>query len=96
LVRYYDEIEDPMDLGTISQNLTEGSYTTMEEFGKDVELVFSNCRKFNTPLTYPVTCADAVEKTFRKEWAKAIERKLSWTEKRSLQGVMTAIVKEDV
>jgi transcription initiation factor TFIID subunit 2 len=96
LGRYYDEIKDPMDFATISQNLAEGSYATMEEFGKDVDLVFSNCRKFNPPLTYPVTCADVVEKVFRKEWAKATEKKLSWIEKRSLQGVMTVIVKEDV
>jgi transcription initiation factor TFIID subunit 2 len=29
-------------------------------------------------LTLPVTCADIVEKAFRKEWAKAMEKKLSW------------------
>ena len=85
-----------MDFGTISQNLNQGSYSTMEEFAQDIELVFSNCRTFNPPLTYPVTCADVVEKAFRREWAKAMEKKLSWLEKRSLQGVMTTIVREDL
>lgn len=85
-----------MDFGTIGLKLTEGKYPAMEEFAKDADLVFSNCRKFNPPTTYPVNCADAVEKVFKKEWAKAFERKLSWTEKRSLQGLMSALVKEDM
>jgi transcription initiation factor TFIID subunit 2 len=85
-----------MDFGTISQNLNQESYATMEEFAQDIELVFSNCRTFNPPSTYPVTCADVIEKAFRREWAKATEKKLSWLEKRSLQGVMTTIVREDL
>lgn len=83
-----------MDFGTISNKLTQGKYSTMEELGSDIELVFSNCRQFNPPATFPVTCADVVERAFKKEWPKAIERKLSWMEKRGLQGVMTALVKE--
>ena len=93
---YLEEISHPMDLGTISQKLNQADYITMEEFAKDVELVFTNCRTFNPPLTLPVTCADIVAKAFRKEWAKATEKKLSWPEKRSLQGVMTTIVREDM
>ena len=85
-----------MDFGTMGQRLTEGKYSTMEEFAKDVELVFSNCRKFNPPTTYPCNCADAVEKVFRREWAKVLEKKLSWAEKRSLQGLMTTLVKDDM
>jgi transcription initiation factor TFIID subunit 2 len=83
-----------MDFGTISGKLNQNKYVTMENFGNDVELVFSNCRQFNPPETYPVTCTDVVERAFRKEWPKAIERKLSWVEKRGLQGVMTTLVKE--
>ncbi|EGO05242.1 hypothetical protein SERLA73DRAFT_82815 [Serpula lacrymans var. lacrymans S7.3] len=93
---YYDEIENPMDFGTMTQRLNEGKYSTMEEFAKDVELVFRNCRKFNPPTTYPVSCAEAVERAFRKEWSKAMEKKLSWTEKRSLQGMMGSLIKEDI
>ena len=83
-----------MDFGTISTKLNQNKYVTMGDFAKDVELVFSNCRQFNPPETYPVTCADVVERVFKKEWPKAIERKLSWVEKRGLQGVMTVLVKE--
>ncbi|KAI6031377.1 hypothetical protein BKA83DRAFT_4199448 [Pisolithus microcarpus] len=93
---YFDEIAHPMDFGTMSQKLTEGKYVTMEEFVKDAELVFSNCRQFNPPTTYPVNCADAVDKVFKREWAKALEKKLSWVEKRSLQGLMTSLVKDEI
>lgn len=80
----------------MGQHLTEGKYSTMEEFAKDVELVFSNCRQFNPPTTYPVNCADVVEKVFKREWTKSVEKKLSWAEKRSLQGLMTSLVKDDM
>jgi transcription initiation factor TFIID subunit 2 len=85
-----------MDFGTISKNVAQGVYLSMEEFAADVELVFTNCRTFNPPLTYPVTCADVVEKAFRKEWTKAMEKKLSWQEKRGLQGVMSNMVRDDM
>jgi transcription initiation factor TFIID subunit 2 len=91
--RYLDEIEHPMDFGTMVTKLNEGQYETMDDFRKDVELIFSNCRKFNPPGTFPVTCADAVEKVFKKEWPR-LERKLSWTEKRGLQGVMSNLIKD--
>jgi transcription initiation factor TFIID subunit 2 len=85
-----------MDLGTMSTKLNEGKYATMEDFKEDMELVFSNCRQFNPPGTMPVACAAAVEKAFKKEWPKAMERKLSWTEKRGLQSILTNIGKEQV
>ena len=85
-----------MDLGTMSVKLEQQQYETMENFKKDVELIFSNCRKFNRPEDYPTLCASIVEKVFKKEWPKAMERKLTWQEKRGLQGIMTTLVKEPV
>ena len=83
-----------MDFGTMSKNLSLGKYSTMEEFARDADLVFANCRRFNPPQTYPVLCADAVERVFKKEWAKAMEKKLSFSEKRALLGLMTTLVKD--
>jgi len=76
------------------QNLNSSKYSTMEEVYQDTELVFSNCRLFNPPTTYPVQCADVVERVFKKEWARVAEKKMPWTEKRSLQSLMTALVKD--
>jgi transcription initiation factor TFIID subunit 2 len=85
-----------MDLGTMSTKLEQGQYETMEIFKKDMELIFSNCRKFNLPEDYPTVCAGIVEKAFKREWPKAMERKLTWQEKRNLQGIVAALVKEPV
>ena len=76
--------------------VNDSSYATMEDFKKDVELVFANCRQFNIKDTYPWICADIVEKVFKKEWPKAMERKLAWQEKRGLQGILSKIMKEPV
>lgn len=91
---YYDEIKNPMDFGTMKTKLDQGLYSTMDEFANDVHLVLANCRKFNPPTTDPTICADIVEKLFRKEWAKAMEKKLSFQEKRSIQAVMNKLAHE--
>jgi len=85
-----------MDLGTIGSKLQRGQYQTMEDVKKDLELIFSNCRQFNPPATFPITCAEAVEKVLKREWPKAMERKLSGSEKRALQGILSTIIKEPV
>lgn len=91
---YFDEIKHPMDFGTMMQNLNSSKYSTREEFSRDVELVISNCRLFNPPTTYPVQCADVVERTFKREWVRTAEKKMTWTEKRGLQSLMTTLVKD--
>lgn len=88
---YYEEIKNPMDFGTMKAQLDSGHYSTMEEFAADVNLIFSNCRAFNPPTTHPTICADAVERAFKKEWVKAMEKKLTFQEKRSLQSAMTKL-----
>ncbi|KAJ7611016.1 hypothetical protein FB45DRAFT_329816 [Roridomyces roridus] len=93
---YLEEIAHPMDFGTISQNLSAQVYETMEDFKRDVDLVFNNCRTFNPPATFPWECAEAVEKVFKKEWPKAMERKLSAHEKRGLQGILKTIGQEQI
>ncbi|KAK0505753.1 TATA-binding protein associated factor Taf2 [Armillaria luteobubalina] len=93
---YLEEIAHPMDFGTMSEKLTQNQYQTMEGFRADFELVISNCRQFNPIKTYPHDCAAVLEKYFRKEWPKLVERKLSFAEKRGLLGVMTSIVKDNV
>ncbi|KAJ7150184.1 hypothetical protein C8R46DRAFT_1008308 [Mycena filopes] len=93
---YFDEIAHPMDFGTISSNLAAHNYDTMEDIRKDIELVFSNCKTFNPPATYPWDCADAVDKVFKKEWPKIADRKLSVNDKRGLQGILNTLGKEDI
>lgn len=83
-----------MDLGTMTSKLSKGEYRTMADFASDMRLIFSNCRKFNPPGTFPVNAAASVESAFEKEWAKALEQKLAYGEKRSLQGLLGNLMKE--
>ncbi|XP_051790738.1 nuclear body protein SP140-like protein isoform X1 [Erpetoichthys calabaricus] len=44
---YSEYIEKPMWLDKIKDKLTSGLYDTVEQFFKDIHLIFSNCAKFN-------------------------------------------------
>lgn len=94
--RYYDEIKNPMDFGTINQRLNQNKYETMEEVQRDVQLVFSNCRQFNPPTTYPCNCADIVEQAFNKEWSRLMEKKLDGGDKRSMLTIVNQLLREDM
>jgi hypothetical protein len=45
---YVEVIPTPMDFGTIKKNLDRQRYKTVDEFERDVQLVFSNCFEYNT------------------------------------------------
>ncbi|CAK1598094.1 unnamed protein product [Parnassius mnemosyne] len=45
---YARVVATPMDLGTVRARLTGGVYTRPEQFARDVRLVFSNSRLYNT------------------------------------------------
>lgn len=88
---YYEEISNPMDLGTMEKKTTDGKYSTMGEFRADMELIFSNCRKFNPPNTVPTQYADTLQQAFEQEWHTATALKLEYIETRALQGVVTKL-----
>ena len=46
---YFDIITEPMDFGTIKKKLTHNVYNEINEFIRDMNLVFSNCVKYNGP-----------------------------------------------
>lgn len=45
---YYQIIDTPMDLRTVKEDLSGGNYETPAEFAKDVKLIFTNSRTYNT------------------------------------------------
>ena len=45
---YYQQIDTPMDLQSIKEDLLGGNYMTPLEFSKDVQLIFSNSKQYNT------------------------------------------------
>lgn len=46
---YFDIITEPMDFGTIRHKLNNNVYNNIEEFSRDMNLVFDNCVKYNGP-----------------------------------------------
>ncbi len=44
---YTDRVKNPMDFGTITSNLIEGTYQTVDAFVKDCKLVSSNCKAYH-------------------------------------------------
>ncbi|KAF8527429.1 hypothetical protein BU17DRAFT_39590 [Hysterangium stoloniferum] len=93
---YYEEVKEPMDFGTMSRKLDKRQYLTMEHFARDMLLVFDNCRQFNPPGTDPVALAEILEKAFRKDWGKAMEKKMDLSEKRILQALLTKLRADDI
>lgn len=43
---YLDKVSKPMDFGTVTKNLIEGEYTSVEQFGADCRLVIENCMAY--------------------------------------------------
>lgn len=45
---YHQIIDTPMDLLTIKEDLLGGNYSNPEDFAKDVRLIFTNSKNYNT------------------------------------------------
>ncbi|KAM0683356.1 transcription initiation at TATA-containing promoter protein [Mitosporidium daphniae] len=61
---YLDVIKQPMDFGTITNKLTAGSYSTLDEWTSDVGFVFSNCYTYNRPDNPVYSMGKNLEKSF--------------------------------
>ncbi|KAG1142438.1 hypothetical protein G6F37_008340 [Rhizopus arrhizus] len=59
---YYDVIKEPMDLSTLEQNVENDVYQDMNEFVRDVQKIFDNCRIYNGETTNYGRCANRLER----------------------------------
>ncbi|CAO1625272.1 unnamed protein product [Sympodiomycopsis kandeliae] len=87
---YFSIVHYPMDLGTMETKLTSGKYSTMDEFAGDMEQIFQNAYLYadTTAVSYAAVLRDAF---VQKEWPKAMIRRLEYSEKRTLQGLLSRI-----
>lgn len=51
---YYSVIKTPMDLGTMTKKLKTLAYTSTAEFVADLELIWTNCLKYNGDMSHPL------------------------------------------
>ncbi|KAI9319673.1 Bromodomain-containing protein [Dichotomocladium elegans] len=63
---YYDIIKDPMDLTTLEMNVENDKYMTMDDFVKDAQKIFDNCRLYNAESTNYARCANRLEEYFNE------------------------------
>lgn len=78
ILDYFTVIKHPMDLGTVKNKLTSGTYSCPLEFSADVWLTFSNAMTYNPPGNDVYIMADTLRKFFEVRW-KTLEKKLSGT-----------------
>ncbi|KAG1452514.1 hypothetical protein G6F56_007800 [Rhizopus delemar] len=64
---YYQIIKEPMDLTTLEENVKADAYPTMEDFVKDTNKIFTNCKTYNAQDTEYSKCAVKLEKYFNEK-----------------------------
>ena len=65
------------DLATLEENVEMDAYQTMDDFTRDVQKIFDNCRLYNADGTTYAKCADRLEGYFR---AKLRDYVWGWTD----------------
>ena len=63
---YYTVVKEPMDFGTIKTKLKEHKYDRIEQFIRDMELVFYNCRLYNGEQTEVGKMGKSVHEEFNR------------------------------
>lgn len=69
--------------------LSKGKYHTQQQMNEDFDQIVTNCKIFNPPGTLPVAHAEALQKMWKSEVAKA--GRMNYAEKRALQGMMNRL-----
>jgi len=64
---YFDIIKNPMDFGTIKKKLNNNAYKKGEDFIKDLDLVFENCRIYNKPDSDVINSCNVVQSVYLKQ-----------------------------
>lgn len=68
LPNYFDVVKNPMDLGTISNNLMNWKYKTIDQFVDDLNLVFYNCFQFNPEGNEVHSMGKKLKELFNFHW----------------------------
>eukprot|EP00002_Diphylleia_rotans_P014304 TRINITY_DN2788_c0_g1_i2.p1 TRINITY_DN2788_c0_g1~~TRINITY_DN2788_c0_g1_i2.p1 ORF type:complete len:642 (+),score=182.77 TRINITY_DN2788_c0_g1_i2:107-2032(+) len=63
-------VKHPMDFGTIKKKLQARQYADLDDFAKDVRLVFDNCRLYNLADSIIVKMCNVLSEIFETRWAK--------------------------
>ncbi|CDW88525.1 bromodomain containing protein [Stylonychia lemnae] len=73
LTDYPEIIKKPMDLSTLRKNLVKGRYKKYEDFFKDIQLIWDNCKQYNIQGSDIYKQAEHLEKVSKKQVNKCKE-----------------------
>lgn len=80
---YYDIIKNPIDLSAMTKKIKRREYNSKQDFQADLDLMFANCRRYNTdPKSIYVKHASELDKYSKKLLKKV--KDYDCTEKRAL------------
>eukprot|EP01061_Rhynchopus_euleeides_P008101 TRINITY_DN17140_c0_g1_i1.p1 TRINITY_DN17140_c0_g1~~TRINITY_DN17140_c0_g1_i1.p1 ORF type:complete len:224 (+),score=74.11 TRINITY_DN17140_c0_g1_i1:61-672(+) len=68
--RYYESVQRPSDLATITTRLQNHLYNTVHELKEEIDLVWSNCRRYNPDPHWLFGTSQALEKELNDRWKK--------------------------
>ncbi|KAJ8077288.1 histone acetyltransferase [Marasmius tenuissimus] len=71
---YHTVIKEPMDFSTMEHKLDNNQYTAVDEFVRDAQLVFHNCRLYNEEGSIYHKCANALEKVLKEQMKERVKR----------------------
>ena len=63
---YFDVIKKPMDLSTVRSKILGNTYSSLDEFKKDVNLIWSNAIKYNGKGSFTAKMAEQLSKVFNE------------------------------
>lgn len=66
LLDYPQIVKNPMDLGTIKENIMSGKYSTYEEVFNDIQLIWDNCKLYNMLGSEIYKVCEKMEKTAKR------------------------------
>ncbi|KAI0344708.1 Bromodomain-containing protein [Trametopsis cervina] len=75
---YHDVIKQPMDLSTMEHKLDTNQYPTLESFLADAQLIFDNCRTYNSEGSSYYKNATKLEKILKDQVASMRTKKEGW------------------
>lgn len=67
---YHDVIEHPMDFATVRKKLSNGSYSTLEQFESDIDLICSNAMQYNAADTIYYKQARTIQELAQRKFLK--------------------------
>lgn len=72
LLDYPLVVKRPMDLGTVKKNLNNNLYETVEACLGDIQLIWDNCKTYNTPenVSFFICSGSISRPTSSKRWPR--------------------------